>query len=222
VPEPASVQAVTERAARFNLDKQGNLEGTLEVSFTGQEALVRRLSENNKDEAGRKDFLEQEIRDWLPQGATVKLDSATGWEGSNGSLHALFSVQIPNFAVQTGDRLLFPPVILHSQEEKAFQTSQRENPVYLDYGYQTSDELTLQIPEGFKIESVPAGQGRKTSFASYAISTAQHGAVLTMKRNFDMHGYYFEVKRYPELRDFYDFVRANDEEQVVLHAASDR
>ena len=219
VPEPASGQALTQRTARLRLDKEGNVEGKLEVSFTGQEALGRRLSENNQDEAGRKDSLEQEIRGWLPQDATVKLDSATGWEGSDGPLHALFSVRIPNFAGQTGDRLLFPAVIVHSKDEKAFQTSQRENPVYLQYGYQTSDELTVQIPEGFKIESLPTVQGRRTSFASYKISTGEQGAALTMKRNFDMHAYYFDAKRYPELHDFYDFVRAGDEEQVVLHAA---
>jgi hypothetical protein len=219
VPQPASVQALTERTARLSLDKEGNLDGKLEVSFTGQEALIRRLSENNKDEAGRKDFLEQEIREWLPQGATVKLDSVTGWEGSTGPLHATFSVQILNFAVPSGERLLLSAVIVHSKEAKAFQTSQRENPVYLRYGYETSDELTLRIPDGFKIESLPAVQGAQTSFGSYAISIGQHGSVLTMKRKFVMHGYYFEVKRYPEIRDFYDFVRANDDEQIILHAA---
>jgi hypothetical protein len=219
VPAPAVSYALTQRTAHFRLDNEGNLEGKLQVSFSGQEALARRLSENSEDEAGRRDFLEQEIRNWLPQGGIVKLDSATGWEGSNGPLDALFSVHIPNLAVQSGVRLLFSAVIVRSQEAKAFQASQRENPVYLKYGYQTSDELTLQLPEGFKIESLPDPQGMETAFASYKISIGQQGAVLTMKRKFVMHKYYFEVNWYRELRNFYDFVRANDEEQVVLHAA---
>jgi hypothetical protein len=220
VPVPAVSYALTQRTAHFRLDNEGNLEGSLQVSFSGQEALVRRLSENNEDEAGRRDFLEQEIRNWLPQGATVKLDSAAGWDGSNGPLDALFSVHIPNLAVQSGVRLLFSAVIVRSQEAKAFQASQRENPVYLKYAYQTSDELTLQLPESFKIESLPDPQGMETAFASYKISIGQQGAVLTMKRNFAIHKYYFEVNWYRELRNFYDFVRTNDEEQVVLHAAT--
>ncbi len=216
VPVPASAEAVIERKASFRLDKDGNLEGNLEVSFLGQEALVRRLSEHNKDDTARKKDLEEETRNWLPQDATVKLTSATGWEGPNGPLHASFDVQSPNFAAQAGDRLLLPIVVLRSRSEKAFQTSTRENPVYLKYGHQEHDEFALELPQGYKLESLPVPGGIKTRFSSYQLSTEQHGAKLELKRNFVMDGYAFPVEKYSELRNFYDFVRTNDEEQAIL------
>lgn len=216
IPIPSSAEARIERKASFRLDKDGNLAGTLEVNFLGQEALVRRISENNKDDAGRKEDLEEETRKWLPQGATAKLASATGWDGSNGPLHAVFDIQAPGFAAQAGDRLLLPVAVLHSRAEKAFQTSKRENPVYLKYGHQESDEFVLRIPEGYKVESLPRSGGLQTTFSSYKLSADQHGAELNLKRTFVMEGYAFPVAHYPELRNFYEFVRTNDEEQAIL------
>jgi Domain of Unknown Function with PDB structure (DUF3857) len=218
VPALTSADAVIERKAKFRLDKEGNLAGTLEVDFLGQEALVRRISENDKDEAGRKKDLEEEARNWLPQGATTKLTSAAGWDGSNGPLRAIFDVQAPNFATQAGDRLLLPVVAFHPRAEKAFQTSSRETPVYLKYGHQEHDELVLELPQGYKVESLPAPGVLQTKFSSYKLSTEQQGAGLKLTRNFVMDGYYFPVTQYPELRTFYNFVRANDEEQAILQS----
>lgn len=218
VPGQTSADAVIQRKAGFKLDRNGNLAGTLEVNFLGQEALVRRISENDKDESERKKDLEEEARTWLPQGATMKLTSVVGWEGSNGSLRAVFDVQAPNFASQAGDRLLLPVVAFHPRSEKAFQTSQRETPVYLKYGREEHDELWLELPQGYKVENLPVTGGIQTKFASYKLITEQQSNGLKLTRNFVMNGYYFPAEQYPELRIFYDYVRTNDEGQVILQA----
>ncbi|HEY6348468.1 MAG TPA: DUF3857 domain-containing protein [Candidatus Angelobacter sp.] len=216
VPVATSAEALIERKATFRLDKDGNLDGKLEVSFLGQEALVRRINGNNKDEAARKKELEEETRVWLPQDATVKLTSTTGWEGASGPLRASFDVQSPSFATQAGDRLLLPVVVLRRRSEKVFQTTNGENPVYLKYSHQENDEVMVEIPQGYKLESVPAPGGVKTRFASYARTAEQKGSQLKLKRSFTMDGYAFTLEQYPGLHDFYDFVRINDEEQAIL------
>ena len=76
------------------------------VVFRRQEALWRRLAAINEDEVGRREKLEVEVQGWLPEGATVELENVTGWEGSEEPLRAEFSVEIPNFTVKTGRRLL--------------------------------------------------------------------------------------------------------------------
>jgi hypothetical protein len=80
--------------------------------------------------------------------------------------------------------------------------------------------VTLELPGNLTVERLPSPQGLKEKFASYQFSTDLQGTSLRMKRQVAMDGYYFTVAQYPRLRDFYDFVRANDEELTVLHAAS--
>src|SRR5215471_6500527 len=216
IPPANSADAIIERKGSFHLDKNGNLEGKLEVNFHGQEALSRQLHAQNQDEPARKKDLEEEARNWLPQGATAKLTTATGWEGSNGILKAVFEVEAPSFGSQAGERLLFPINTLQRRSERPFQASSRENPIYFNYGYQEVDDVTLQLPAGYKVESLPVTRGIRNRGYLYRFSTEEKGAAVKLTRNFVMDTYYYLPTQYAELRNFYDFVRTNDEDQAIL------
>jgi transglutaminase-like putative cysteine protease len=219
IPPAASKDAVTERRGSFRLDKDGNLQGRLEVSFLGQEALERRVHGHNQDEPARKKDLEEEAKGWLPPSATVTLTSATGWQESSGALKAVFEVAAPGFATSAGDRLLLPIGILERRLESPFKASKRENPVYFHYGYQEVDDLVLQVPQGYKVESVPVtrGMGKRAAY-QYELSTEAQDGELRFKRNFVLESHFIPPAQYGEMRDFFDFVRNNDDEQAVLHA----
>lgn len=220
IPAGKSSDAVIERRSNLRMDSEGNLKGKLDVAFRGQEALSRRGVAAFQDEAGRRKGLEDEVKAWLPQGAVATLSSATGWDGSETPLQAVFDVEIPSFASQAGGRMLVPAIVFHTGWEKSFQSAQREHPVYLEYGHQESDDVTVELPGELKVERIPAPQGMKEKFASYQFSTELQGTQLKLKRQVSMDGYYFPVAQYTRLRNFYDFIRTNDEEVTVLKAAS--
>jgi hypothetical protein len=145
--------------------------------------------------------------------------SASGWEGSDAPLIAAFQIEVPDFGTAVGGRLLAPVVVFQNPLNKMFQISHREHPVYLDFGSQELDELTVEIPQGYQIENLPSMQGARESFASYEISPEKLGSGLKVTRRLIREGYFFEVAKYPGLRNFYDFVRNNDEQQAVLKVA---
>ena len=215
---PKSSEASILRKGSFKLDDNRGLQGQLEVNFLGQEALGRRIKANDEDEPGRRKQLEDEIRSWLPDNATVKLISASGWDGSDTPLTAIFEVQVPSFASRAGERVLFPVVMFQTPWKKVFQSPTRENPIDLHYGHQEMDELTFEIPPGYQWESVPLPRSSRDTFASYELATEKQGAKLLLKRSFNMDSYFFQPKDYPNLRHFFDYLRSNDEEQAVLHA----
>jgi len=218
IPPAGSADAIIERKGTFRLDRDGGLQGKLEVNFLGQEALERRINGHNQDDTAHKKELEEEARNWMPHGATVKLISATGWQGSDGPLNAVFEIDAPNFSTQAGDRLLFPIAVLQLHSKKPFQSSHRENPVYFNYGHREIDDLVLQAPEGYKLENLPVTRGMRSRSYLYGLSTEEKGTELKFKRNFVMETYYILPAQYPEFRHFYDFMRTNDEEQAVLRA----
>ncbi|HEV3037854.1 MAG TPA: DUF3857 domain-containing protein [Candidatus Angelobacter sp.] len=220
IPGAKSADAVLERHSTLKMDNDGNLQGKLDVTFRGQEALSRRLVAVPKDEAGRRKELEDEVKKWLPQNAVIKLSTVSDWEGSETPLQAAFDIEVPNFASQAGGRMLVPAILFHTGWEKSFTSSKREHPIYLDYGYQESDEVTLELPGNVTVERAPAPQGLKEKFGSYQFSAELQGSNLKMKRQVVLDGYYFTVPQYPRLHDFYDFVRANDDELTVLRASS--
>ena len=217
-PRASSTDAVLERRASFKLNQDGSLQGTLDVTFLGQEALDLRLQGNDQDEAGRRKILEDEAKSWLPQQATVKMTSAAGWDETGTPLKAAFEIQHPGFATVTGRRLTFPLVLFEPLMKTLFESSRRENPVYFDYGFQQLDELKLDLPEGYQVESLPPSeQGSEARFASYQISAEQKGAELKISRHFVLNDYRFQASQYAELRGFYEYLRTLDEGMAVLH-----
>ena len=215
-PSPRNEDAIIERKASLQLDGEGRLQGKLQVRFTGLEALERRLENRERDEAGRRKALEDEVKGWLPAGSTVELSRVSQWDETAESLDADFTLKIANYGAATRRRLLLPLAVFESTTLHAFQNSRRVHPVYFPFPYQELDDVTLQLPGDRKAEALPAPRSRTTLFGSYKASYESPAGSVKLQRQMVMNGTFFEVEDYPKLRAFFDDVRAGDEEPVVL------
>lgn len=222
-PVPDSSDAVIERKALLQMENDGSLEGQLKVTFVGQEALNRRLEANEKDDTARRKMLEDEVKGWLPAGSAVNLIEPGNWESSEESLSVEFKVKILNIATSTGRRILLPLGVFQASEKHPLSRATRVHPVYFHYPWQELDDVSVQLPNGYQVESLPKSQKSVPgSAARYEISPESHAGVLQLRRHFAMQGFLFAVEDYPGLRKFYDDVRAADEQQVVLRAVEAR
>jgi hypothetical protein len=217
-PPPVSADAVMQRKALLKLDEEGTVQGNIQVTYVGQEALQQRLENVSVDAAGRRKSLEDQVKSWLPPGATVELKNSPEWERSDGALFAEFRVKIQSFGVSTARRLLLPLAVFEAAEKYPFQNAKRRYPVYFSFPFQELDEVTLQVPEGYKVESVPEPRKQEFPFGKYEISRKAEGNVLRLERRLVIDRYLIPLEYYSALRFFYDSVRAGDEEQVVLKA----
>jgi len=215
-PLPESKDAVTRRTAEFHLDAEGNLDGKLSVSYEGQEALRRRLKAIDQDETERRKELEDEVQHLLAQGGSAKLLSTEGWTASGAPLKAQFEIQVPSFASRAGQRLMMPVAIFHSSGQHPFASTRRVNPVYFDYPTESYEEVKLELPPGLEIESLPSTTRIEKGPTVYESSSARQGNVLQLKRTLKMTVYYVPTDRYSVLKQFYEQIRAGDEQQAVL------
>jgi len=213
---PKSSDAVVERKASLILDAEGKLEGKMTVSYTGQEALERRISNRNKDDTGRRKALEDEVRGWLPAGSSADLKSVAHWDESDEALSAEFTVKIPSATTATGHRMLVPLEICEINGKQFFKSATRVHDVYFDYPYEESDEVTVQIPAGYAVEGLPKPQNVRSPFGSYEMSVVQEGGSVHLKRRVAVQQFYIPVNDYSRLRSFFSSVRVGDEEQMVL------
>lgn len=217
---PQSQDAVLKRTFQLTLDAEGGLSGKGTVEFMGQEALDQRLVERFEDEAERRKDLEDDIKDWLPAGATVEIESDGDWEGSDKPLQVRFHFSVPEFAVSTGRRLLLPASVFESARRSFLQHAKRIHPIYFAYPWQEVDEIEVALPEGYEVEALPKPQTIPTEFGSYQIECEKRGGGLHLLRRLVMNGLLFRPEYYPVLQGFFNRVRESDEQQAVLQLAT--
>jgi Domain of Unknown Function with PDB structure (DUF3857) len=214
-------KSVTRRNATMTLGEDGSLKGSIVLEFKGAEALEHRLDAIDRDEAGRKKNLEDELKQWLPTGAIVKMAMAQGWEDADAPLVARFDVEVPNYATLAGKRLLIPAFLFQSKENQAFAHAQRKYPLYFPYPFTESDAVTIKIPSGFTPESIPTAQDAKLgNTARYQNVSNFDGIRFISQRQLAFNGIYFDLDKYSELKSFFGKVQAGDEQQAVLHGGN--
>jgi hypothetical protein len=220
IPGAPFNQAMTRRVADMALDEAGTLKGTITVKFEGGEALEHRLDGLDTDDAGKKKSLEDELQDWLPTGAIIKLVKVEGWESGDLPLIASFDVEMPGYSSSVGKRLLLPAYLFQAKQMEAFKHSDRKYPVYFPYAFGEADRVNIKIPAGYMLESVPKEQNARLDYASYQNLVQFDGTKIVTQRVLQVNGIYFRVELYPEVKDFFSKVQAGDEQQAVLSGGS--
>lgn len=209
--------ALTQREVVLQLDPQGNLNGTVKVTYTGHEALVRRLEHIHDDLADTTESLEKELSGILPMGAGVTMKRLENIDNNTPSLVAQYDVTIPGLATSAGDRMLLPASPLLGTRQHPFRHAERKYPVYFPYPFREFNDIIITLPEGMTVETRPEPRKGQREFASYSLVCALEGPQkLHVQRDLIIQKSYFPVEQYAAIKSFYDMVRANDEEQVVL------
>ena len=219
VPSGSGSDTIISRKATLQVGNDGGVTGQFEVSFTGQDALERRLDNRDRDATGRRKALEDELKSWFPAGATVTLDSVTGWDDGNVPLKINFTVTVESGRRAGANRLLYPAMPFPGEAKYTFSNAQRTLPVYITYSYQQEDDFTLRLPPSLRVESLPAPRKISNPFGEYELTLEDHGGAIAIRRHFMLYGGVIRAAYYPDLRGFLTSVRQDDETQFVLQSA---
>ncbi len=218
-PLPSEKESRIDRSATFALSDEGSLEGRLVVTFTGLHALTRRLSMRNEDARARKEELEDEVKRYVPTGIDVTLTNAPDWGASSSTLRAEFDIRVPGFAERAGSRMLLPLSVFRAEEGTMFTHAERVRPIYFEFPYTHEDTVVITLPAGFEPTGLPDPFTRDAGAVHYRNIADFHDGKLTERRHVDAVGYLYPVTAYGPLHQFFQGVRAGDEEQVVLTRA---
>ena len=206
----------TVRIAKLNLDESGQVDGTLQVGYTGDPALAWRERALQQDQAEVEHEMEEGMRQMLPGGLTVKLDKASNLDDPTKQLVCSFHIQGP-LANVTSKRLFVPIEIFQANERPMFTQAKRQTPVYFHYGYQDIDQVSITYPASVELESAPkSDQIKMETLAILMEGSSAKANTVTLTRNFGMASVVFPVSEYDQLRTFYGQVAHKDQEQLVL------
>jgi hypothetical protein len=219
IPSTKATQALTERHADLHLTPSGALAGKLEIDFKGIRGARIREAERGEAQSDRRKDLSKLIKPWLPSGASFHITSVTGWRHSAVPLRVEGTLKDSGYGTALGKRLLVPLVPFVSPEAGAFHSATRVNAVYFGYPFSHHDDITLHLPAGYSVESLPKLPAVNSSAFVYTVAAAKQDNTLHVTRDLSVLGFYFPVKDYPGVRSFFSTVKTGDDDQAVLETS---
>jgi hypothetical protein len=210
------------RKANLKLEAEtGGLEGKLTVTYTGLEASRRRVDERNQDDTERKKMLEDEVREWVPAAIDIDLKNQPDWKNSSLPLVAEFDMKVPGWAASAGRRALLPVGLFSNSEKHVFDHTERVHPIYFELQNRKVDDVTIEMPAGWKVATLPQPQDKNGHVINYTMKVDNDKDKLHVSRVLSMDVLLMETKYYMALRTFFQTVRTGDEEQIVLQPGTE-
>jgi hypothetical protein len=217
---PESNDSQIKRKAELKLTQEGSLEGKLTVTYSGLESLYFRMEERNQDEAQRKKLLEDEVRYMIPASIEVELTNKPDWSSSDSKLVAEFDLKVPGWVSGAGKRALMPVGLFGATEKHTYEHATRVHPLYFHYASEKVDDITIELPLGWQVSSLPKPENNDAKVMQYTMKVENNNGTLHVERLMKSDLISLEQKFYPALRKFYEVVRTSDEEQIVLQPAA--
>lgn len=219
IPPTTVEQTKTSRKAEFKLVDDA-LEGVVTVTYTGLDAIDQRLEEMYDDAAARKDYMEDELKRVIVTGADVTMTNQPDWSGVETPLVVEYKVRVPGWAATMGKHQLLSIGLFGGDEQHVFEPENRLYPIYYHNAEAVDDTINIELPSGWQVTSIPRPHAENVAITEFSSKVENKNNVIHIQRNFTINAIYLPQKYYPALREFYQNVRANDEEQIVMMSAT--
>jgi hypothetical protein len=213
---PASNDSQIDRKADLKLTQEGSLEGKLTVTYSGLEAASLRVEERNQDETTRKKLLEDLVRYSVPAAIEVELTNKPDWATADSKLVAEFDLKVPGWVSGAGSHALMPVGIFSAPEKHLYEHTARAHPLYYHFMSQKVDDVTVELPLGWKVSNLPKPGVKDAKLLVYTLKADEKNGTLHIERRLKRELVLLDPKYYPAVRSFYESVRTGDEEPIVL------
>ena len=212
------------RIANLTIDEAGGVKGSVRFVMSGPEALKwRQLTlENDADEV-KKEFNESMQAD-LPEGVQAEFDHFLGLEEFNTNLIGIVNVS-GSIGSATGKHFFLPGLFFESRASHPFVAQdKRVIPVDVHYPLLEQDDVTYELPQGYKVESMPPDATNAwPDHALFKIHSSATGTSVEVVRVLAYNFTLLDPAEYPKLHDFYQKVATADQQPLVLtHAPAAR
>lgn len=121
-----------------------------------------------------------------------------------------------NYAQVSGKRLFISPNILTKWRQRLMADETRKYDVELGMEYTDIDTVSITVPAGYQLESLPTPLAVENKFGKYSSSVKVEGNTILYYRRMERNSGRFPAKEYNELVKFYEQMYKADRLKVVL------
>ncbi|MGD1032726.1 MAG: hypothetical protein ABSA05_16480 [Opitutaceae bacterium] len=217
VPLSPAERSRIENSGDFRLDGDGTLRGECKLVFRGHDADAIRtvLRGRSREQQAR---MVRAVLARVYSGAGLAITGLENADDPYKPVEASYRIRWPGFAVLTGNRMIFTPLVFRAHQDSPFASAERHNIVHFPYRRQEGDRLTLALPPGYDLEDKAAPVTMPGDLLSYRVQLAYDPGkrLLSAERDFSSNLMTVTVADYPRMKKWYDAVANSDQQSLVL------
>ena len=120
------------------------------------------------------------------------------------SLVAEFSLKVPGWVSGAGRRALLPVGLFSAPEKHLFDHAERIHPVYFEFPFQRTDDISIDLPLGWQIATLPKPQKLDAKAITYTLEANNDKGTLHLNRTLNVDILMFRKQNYATMRTFSD------------------
>ncbi len=209
-PKKKSTSSVS---VMVSLNENGDIEGGIRTVKTDHKAMQYRVSylETNKDQ-----FLEDLENDY--EGLEISEFNVKNAEDLSKPILESYKFVKESQADVIGDKIYFSPLFFLRSKENPFKLEKREFPVDFGYPSKSTSRIVVNLPEGFKIESLPESSAvaLPDNLGVFKFNISGSGSKIQLILDAEINVPIVSPVYYDTLKEFFKQMVAKENEQIVL------
>lgn len=209
-PKAAAKEAISVSAA---LDASGKVTGKMREQYYDNFAHNFR---ENFSEVSKESYLEGIEKQF--SGIAINDYKAENTKDLSKPVMEEYSFEHASVADVVGDKIFFNPLLFLADDENPFKQEKREYPVDFTYPRQVRYNVSITLPEGYTVESLPkpAVLKMEDEIGTFKYNLQTAGKQLQLIAVYEINHAMVPQSYYPTLKDFFGKMVEKQQEKVVL------
>ncbi|MFD1314545.1 DUF3857 domain-containing protein [Namhaeicola litoreus] len=199
-----------------NINTDGSIDGTMIANLSSVNAMIFREKYETLTEEEQKTKIESEFTNFeIEQLRINNLDN------NYKNIQELVKFSAVNQVDLINDKIYFSPLLFLTESESPFKLDERNFPVDFATPWIEDYRISIKIPQGYTVESVPEEMaiGLSSNLGSFIIKTEINQNKIEVIYQAKINKAVIPSIVYPELKKQYDMAIAKQQEKIVISPA---
>lgn len=195
------------------MDKQGNISGKVRDQMLDYYAYMFRENYADMNEDTYAEKLEKRYG-----GLEVGTYKKTGAKDVAQPVLEEYEFTHKNISDVIGDKIYFSPMLFFVQKENPFKQEVREYPMDFGYPWQDKYMITITLPEGYVVESLPKPitVAMEENIGTFKYNVVTQNNIIQVAVQFDINYPNISQDYYKTIKDFYQMMIDKQNEKIIL------
>ncbi|HKY04837.1 MAG TPA: transglutaminase-like domain-containing protein, partial [Blastocatellia bacterium] len=215
LPTHAESDNNLKREIDVQVKETGEVQAKVKEMFTGQLASVARRGLAQSSAASYERELVARVARDIPGAVIGDLKINTDAEPFD-PLIVEYTINASSYGSRLGKLLVIKPLLLRAQNYPVFTTQERSYPILFDIKSVKEDLTRITMPEGFRLDELPADTRVKTDFGEFDLTFQVSGQSLVVRRRLAIKQQLMPADQYASVKKFFETAQAASQSSIVL------
>ena len=193
------------------INEEGSVVGMMRSKFTNYNAYNYRLSYNHVKES--------ELQTLIEEKNNIEIENFRVTNKNNSKpISQLVKFKSEDLIEEIGGKLYVEPLLFLTKRNNPFKLEKRNYPVDFIAPWQEKNTVTIQVPDGYKIETIPEASAisMSNSYGVFKYQVIAAGNKVKVLSSVRFNKAIITPDYYPELKEFYNRMVKKQIEKIVL------